>query len=163
MAGAKALTYAEETLRVHAVYHEAQDLATQATELRQAIAGMRRVKSDLETMYLDAEYDFISDLRGANKDMSQTAFDKFAKQEIHRDPSLRSLRADLAEHGHKIERADIELSNVKVRIDIATARLHELGGYFAYLAALKNTAQKKSEDWPPSPPDYRPGASAPQH
>lgn len=138
MAGAKALRYAEETLGVHTVYEQALALAEEASSMRQTIAGMRRMKADVETIYLDNEYDFISDLRGANAGLSQTAFDKLAKQEVHRDPNLRAMRGDLAEHSHKIEKAEGDLATVRHRLDIATARLHELGGYFAYLASLKN-------------------------
>lgn len=137
MAGAKALKYAEDVLRVHSVYDEAKALVAEADKLRVSIANMRKLKATAETIYLDAEYDFISDLRGANKDMSQTAFDKFAKQEVHRDPHLRSMRGDLAEEHHKIEQAEGNLSTVRNRIEITTARMHELGGYLAYLAAVK--------------------------
>ena len=153
MAGAKALKYAEETLRVHSVYDEAVALAAEADSLRVNIATMRKLKATAETIYLDAEYEFISDLRGANKDMSQTAFDKFAKQEIHRDPNLRAMRGDLAEQSHKIEQAEGNLATVRNRIEIATARMHELGGYLAYLAAVKNAETGKNEsdgNWPPT-------------
>lgn len=143
MAGAKALQYAEDTLKVHSVYEEAQALAAEADTLRGEVTNLRKLKHTAEIIYLDAEYDFISDLRGANKDMSQTAFDKFAKQEIHRDPNLRAMRADLAEQSHKIEQAEANLATVRSRIEIASARMHELGGYLAYLAAVKEAENKK--------------------
>lgn len=163
MAGSKAISYAEQTLGVHTTYEEAHQLANEAATLRQKIATMRRMKSAWEVSYLDAEYEFISDLRGANKDMSQTAFDKFAKVEVHRDASLRSKRSELAEEATKIERCEADLATLKIRCDIAVARLNELGGYFAYLASLKNAetltahgeaitkTMDRVESWPPDP------------
>lgn len=159
MAGSKAIGYAENDLGVHTAYEEALKLASEASDLRQHIATMRRMKVAFETAYLDKEYEFTSDLRGKNAHMSQTAFDKFVKVEVHRDPELRSIRAKLAEEATKIERCEADLATLKLRCDIAVARLNELGGYLAYLASVKAASASKGQDWPP---DYRPGASAPQ-
>ena len=154
MAGNKAVSYAEDALGVHAVFEAAQQHEEEAGLLRLRIADLRRVKAAGESAYLDAEYDFISDLRGANKDMSQTAFDKLSKMEVHRDPNLRLLRADLAEQARGIERCEANLATLKLRCEIAVARLHELGGYLAYLAAVKNAEVFKkgaADNWPPDP------------
>ncbi len=160
MAGNKALEYAEKDLGVHTVHEEAHQLTNEAATLRQKIATLRRQKVDVEALYHDAEFNFISDLRGANQHMSQTAFDKHAKIEVHRDASLRTMRGSLANDAEQIERAEADLSTLKLRIEIAVARMHELGGYLNYLSAVKNAAvYKQGVDWPP---DYRPGASAPQ-
>lgn len=141
MAGDKAIPYAENTLGVHLVHQDAERLASEAAALRQKIVTLKHAKAGDEALYLDAEYDFISDLRGANKDMSQTAFDKLAKVEVHRHPALRSIRATLASDAERIERHEAELATMKLRIEIAVARMHELGGYLGYLAAVKNAAQ----------------------
>lgn len=144
MAGAKALKYAEDHLKVHSVYEEALALVAEASHLRVDVITLRRLKATAETIYLDAEYDFISDLRGANAGMSQTAFGPFSKQEVHRDPTLRGLRGDLAEQSHKIEQAEANLSTVRNRIEIVTARMNELGGYLAYLAAVKEAETRST-------------------
>jgi hypothetical protein len=163
MAGDKGLAYAEQHLGVHSVHDEAHTLTNEAAVLRQKIVTLKHAKADAEALYLDAEYDFISDLRGANKDMSQTAFHALSKTEVHRDANLRSIRATLASSAAEIERAEADLSTLKLRIEIAVARMHELGGYLGYLASLKNAetlakhgeamtkAMDRVESWPPDP------------
>lgn len=151
--GRKALEYAEDRLGVHKVFEEAQVLAARLAELRESVVTMRADKARAEDAYQTAEYAFVSDQRAQLFEMSQTAFDKAIKAAVHNEPSLRALRADLAQRSTNLEMQEAAVSRARVDIEIATARMAELGGYFAYLAALKNaeTAQKYGQqDWPSS-------------
>lgn len=138
--GRDALKYAEETLGVHAVYGEAQAHIRNADERRRALAEARRNKVMAEEAYADAELAFVADERSQNAEMSQTAFEKFIKGRIHADPNLRRLRGQLADHVRDMELLEADLRKAQNLIDVTTARLHELGGYLAYLAAIKQAS-----------------------
>jgi len=138
--GRDALKYAEETLGVHSVYGEAQAHARNADERRRTLAEARRNKVMLEEAYTDAELAFIADERAQNADMSQTAFEKHVKGRIHADPELRKLRGQLANHARNMDLIEADLRKAQNLLDVTTARLHELGGYLAYLAAIKHAS-----------------------
>jgi hypothetical protein len=164
VAGGKAIKYAEETLGVHDVYVQAKTLPGAIEGLRRSVALKRRTKTSQEDLYTDAELQFIANKRGENSSMSQTAFEKFIKGEIHLEPTLRKWRGELADLNFEIESDEAAIRRLQYDLEIATARMTELGGYFAYLAAVK-TAEVAShqpthvwgmplgnpdENWPPS-------------
>jgi hypothetical protein len=160
--GRQALEYAEQQVGVHKVWEEAQVHAAYLSELRTQLAHMRHAKAVHEDAYQTAEYEFITDTRAQLAEMSQTAFDKAIKAAVHKEPSLRSMRADLARESLNIELTEANVARARVDIEIATARLTELGGYFAYLAAIKEAETRMKyppatavqipsvEDWPPA-------------
>lgn len=151
--GRKALEYAERNLGVHKVYEEAQVAAARLAELRESVVTMRADRARAEQEYLDAEYDFVTTARADLQEMSQTAFDKHIKIAVHNHPKLRPLRADLAQRSTNLELQEAAVSRGRVDVEIAVARMSELGGYFAYLAAIKNAEtvkQQMSDNWPPA-------------
>ena len=158
MPGGRAVKYAEDSLGVHSVYREAQRLAIDAETCRRNIALHRRAKVAAEESYTDVELAFIADCRADNPDLSQTAFDKFVKAAIHKNPELRKLRSSLAELRFQEETMEAGLRKIQADLDIATARMGELGGYLHYLAELKRAETASTgpshfygvpTDWPP--------------
>ena len=155
--GRQALDYAERQLGVHKVYEEAQVAAARLTELREQLAKMRHDKGIREDAYLTAEYNFVAQTRTQMSELSQTAFDKAIKAAIHNEPSLRGVRADLAQMSSNIELTEVSIARARVDVEMAMARMTELGGYFAYLAAIKNAETQRLHvppsadgDWPPA-------------
>lgn len=149
--GRQALEYAERTLGVHRVYEDVQATAARLAETRESLATMRAEKARAEADYTDAEYAFITDQRAQLAEMSQTAFDKAIKAAVNKEPNLRAMRAELAQRHTNIELTEASIARMRVDVEIGVARLHELGGYFAYLAAIKNaeTARlPRADDWP---------------
>lgn len=125
---------------MHSAHTAAQDAAAEAERLRRNLALERRVKADMEERYRDAELEFISDQRGNHADLSQTAWEKLAKELVHKEPDLRKLRGQLADKALELEATEASVRKAQTDCDIAVARLHELGGYLAYLAAIKQAS-----------------------
>jgi hypothetical protein len=158
----KALTYAEQTLGVHAVFEAVQKHMEHLEEARHHLREYRRYKTDEEEQYTDAELNFYAQERARLADMSQAQFDKHIKVAINQEPELRRLRGGLAKRTQQIETAETDISIFRTRVEVGIARMNELGGYLAYLAAIKEaeTAQKHPpatavqsptvEDWPPA-------------
>jgi hypothetical protein len=82
--------------------------------------------------------------------MSQAAFDRHIKVAVSKEPNLRAMRARLAELSNNLDTMEAHVSHARVDLEVATARMSELGGYFAYLAAIKSaeTARMNSDNWP---------------
>lgn len=138
--GRDALKYAEDTLGVHSTHKAAEVASLEAERLRRNLALERRVKADMEERYRDAELEFLSNERGEHSDLSQTAWEKLAKELVHKDPALRKARAQLADKSLELEASEAAVRKAQTDVDIAVARLHELGGYLAYLAAIKQAS-----------------------
>jgi len=150
--GAKALQYAEANLGVHKVYEEAQIAAARLAEAREAVVKARHEKGFAEREYTDAEYEFVTAQRSQLGEMSQTAFDKAIKVAINKEPRLRAMRGDLAQRSTSLEYLEASVSRLRVDVEIATSRMTELGGYLAYLAAIKSAetaAKYQQQSWPP--------------
>jgi hypothetical protein len=158
--GRQALTYAEQNLGVHKVYEEAQRAQSELTELRNKLVTMRHEKRVAELAYADAELDYYSEVRAELADMSQAQFDKHIKVAINKHPELRAQRGRLAELAGSIDSGEAYVAHLKGDLEVALARMTELGGYFAYLAAVKEAETARlhpprnpavdGEDWPPA-------------
>jgi non-ribosomal peptide synthetase component F len=149
--GNRGIKYAEEQLRVHDVYADALAGAHDADTSRRHLAMTRREKWQAEEAYTDAELEFIAAKRGDNPDMSQTAFDKYVKGEIHKNPDLRRMRAALADLNLELDATEAAIRRSQNQVDTAHSRMTELGGYLNYLAAIKAASAPagQTENWPP--------------
>ncbi len=154
--GRQALDYAERTLGVHQVYTDVQATAARLAETREKLATMRHEKAVAEDAYLTAEYNFVAETRTQMSELSQTAFDKAIKAAVHNEPGLRAVRAELAQRSTNIELTEASIARMRVDVEIGISRMTELGGYFAYLAAIKNAETARlippsaDGDWPPA-------------
>lgn len=136
-AGRKALTYAENELGVHAVYQEAQNFRAALDDTLTELGAARDKKRAVEVMLQDAELHVISEERSANPEMSQAQMDKHIKVVLSKNASIRALREQILEIVGDVEGLEFDRTMSETDIKIAVARLHELGGYFEYLAAVK--------------------------
>ena len=152
MPGGRAIKYAEDNLGVNSVYERAQQLADEITVERGKLVLKRREKLNAEELYTDAELVFVADMRADNPDLSQTAFEKFIKGKIHQNPNLRKMRAELADMAYRMDEIEVDIRHLQNKLEIATARMGELGGYLHYLAELKaaETASTGQDNWPPA-------------
>jgi predicted nucleic acid-binding Zn-ribbon protein len=140
---AKALKYAEETLRVHAVHNEA--LAARATleETLDELKTVRDKRRDLEFRIADCEQEVASDERGRHPDMSATAMEKHLKAALYKTDSWRNLREQLSKVIGDIEGLEHDKHLADTDIKIAISRMGELGGYLSYLAEVKRAANTR--------------------
>lgn len=135
----KGLKYAEDQLGVNAVHALAEALAHDLEETRQVLALKRRIKHSSEEAYRDAEIEYLTDERPVHSDLSQTAWEKLARDLIHINPDLRKLRASLADEAYEIEKIEVAIRRMQDDLAVAVARMNELGGYFVYLAEIKRS------------------------
>lgn len=142
--GLKALKYAEEQIGVHKVYEDAKQARVALDGCLTDLGKARDQKRDLEFRLHDREMEVAADEYGKHPDMAQTRMDKHLKRALAQDDDWRELREQLSKVTGDIEGLEFDRSVFEADIRIAVSRLQELGGYFQYLAAIKQaeTANK---------------------
>ena len=80
------------------------------------------------------------DERGKHSDLSATAMKEHLKIVVFKDAAWRKLRDEIRELADQIDGAEMDRKIKERDIEIACARMHELGGYLNYLAAAKNAS-----------------------
>jgi DNA polymerase elongation subunit (family B) len=136
-AGAKALEYAEGTLKVHMVYHEALQKRNELDEILGELSELRDTKRDLDVRLVDAEMLVAAEEWAKHPDMSAARMEKHVKVAYSQNDDVRQLREQIIKLSGDIEGRQYDVTICEVDIKIAVARLQELGGYLNYLAAIK--------------------------
>lgn len=140
--GRKALVYAEETLGVHEVYKRAETArATLDTVLTELSATRDRLR-DMEFRLSDRENEVAADERGKHPDMSVSGMEKHLKVALNNDDATRELREQIAKLKSDVEGLDYDRHMSDTDIRIAVARMEQLGGYFHYLAVVKEISSR---------------------
>lgn len=139
---AKSLAYAEG-LGLNSVYDEAlvarKQLESKVNEIHEA----RSRKRTLENYRHDREMAILEEERGANSDMPIAALERHLKVVYSNDAELREIRDELLALQGDIDLWEYEMSLLESDIKIAVARLHELGGYFQFMAVIKSTSEAR--------------------
>lgn len=138
--GAKALAYAETELGVHRVHSEAEQYRDQLDKILTDLSELYDRRRDLEFRLQDAEMEVANDewsKHGA--DMAVTRLEKHIKQAINNNDTCRELREQLVKVRNDVDGLEADKTMAETNIKIAVARMVELGGYFQYLAAIKQT------------------------
>lgn len=143
-AGLKAIRYAEDNLNVHGVYDEAQAARGRLDDLMTEIAGARDQRREAEEALRDREMELAADEWANHPEFSATKMDGHLKTVRHNDGFHRAARDKVAKIVSDIEGLEYDIRLAEVDIRIAVARLHELGGYFEYLAAIKQAAKSNN-------------------
>jgi uncharacterized protein YhaN len=133
----KALNYAEDFLGVHKVYQEAISARQKLDKTLDALVGARYRKRELESSLVDREMELISEQRGIHPEFSATAMDAHMKRIKNADDDYREIREQISATTSTIDSLESNKTVDEVDIKIAVARLQELGGYFEYLAVIK--------------------------
>lgn len=130
--------YAEQQLGVNETYDELQVAYKQYESQSDNLNKLKHNKRDREEDVLVSEQDIITKLRVEHSSMSQAQMDKLVKSTFFTDPAHKILRdaANAAAYAVEVVEAEVKLWDRKM--NMLTARLNELGGYFNYLASLKN-------------------------
>lgn len=151
--GAKALAYAEVDLGVHTCHESAVAARGRLDASLSAVSLAKDQKRDLESRLLDAEMVVSGDEHGKHPGMSATAMREHLKVAFSNDGAVRELRESISKVVGDIDGLECDIRIAEVDIKIAVARLHELGGYFEFLAAIKLTqpvTQPKESQGEPS-------------
>lgn len=144
----KALRYAEDTLGVHTTHAAAIESRDKLDSLHNDLLQCKNKRRFLESYLQDREMELLEEQRGANPDMSQAAFERHMKVVLSNDGDVRETRDELATLAGEIDDLQYKIEIIHLDIKIAVARLQELGGYFEFLAVIKqaNNANKSTEN-----------------
>lgn len=138
---AKALAYAEETLKVHEVYEatrsQLEELDTLTSDLDKALDRKRELADKHEDGYVR----LLGEKRGTHPEMSDTGFKTRLREWERDDPELAIIRADQNAVASEIQGLEFDIDMCKMRLRVGCSRMDELGGYLHYLAAVKQAAQ----------------------
>jgi hypothetical protein len=134
--GARALAYVEQ-LGVHQVYNDAQLKRSELDKVFDELATLRDKKREDETLLTDREMELLAEERGKHPDHSQAAMDRHLKVVHWSDEQCRALRGQLAQVSGEIDGLQYDRDMLETDIKIAVARLHELGGFLTFMAAIK--------------------------
>lgn len=133
----RAVRYAEQTLNVHGVYDDAEqvhaDLVAALEQHTVASHKSRMLHDQIEVR----ELEIISELRGENPEASGAAIERMARERRAADPKMQELHADLRSTQQQQDEAQSRVTASKYRLRLLAARLNELGGLTAFYAATK--------------------------
>jgi hypothetical protein len=132
-----ALTYAEVTLGVHACYERANETQAQLDEVLTALDKAQDARRLLVEQIADREADLLIAEQGKHASQSATWMDQHMRTAKQKDTMLAGLRAQLRDSHGEIGGLEYDVEAFKARVRIECARMEELGGYFNYLAAIK--------------------------
>jgi hypothetical protein len=145
--GRNGVKYAEETLAVHTVYGDAQAFTEALASQRKRAVELRAGRRYHEDLLEDRSFELLEEVRASDPAASHAATERKHKELVHTDDKCRFERKMLAALAQELDECETEIAQARTGIDICTARMHELGGYLAYLAALKN-AEEPKDTWP---------------
>lgn len=143
-----ALAYAEDTLGVHHVWDEAQGVVIDLNEELDGLDKAQDARRALDQKIEDREMDLLIEERGKHPDHSEAAFARHLKEVLHKDETLKKLKSDRNEQAGIVTGHEIEIKYLNARVTILSARMHELGGYFQYLAVTKQAAMAEQTTTP---------------
>lgn len=143
-AGLKALRYAEDQLGVHAIYKSAQGARTKLDDLLTELSELRDKRRDIQSRLSDKEMEVSADEWGKHPDMSAARMEKHVKVAYSNDGEIRGYREELIKMSNDIEGLEFDKEILEKDIQIAVARMQELGGYLNYLAAIKQSESAKT-------------------
>lgn len=136
-AGLKALRYAENQLGVNKVHEGALRSRNNLDQVLTELGELRDKKRALQASLQDKEMLLSADEWSKHPDMSAARMDKHIRTVYSDDDEIREMRETLAKVSGDIEGLEFDRDIHETDIRIACARLHELGGYLQYLAAIK--------------------------
>ena len=138
----KALEYVN-SLGLNSVHEEAQHKRVVLEDKGRTLAEFKARRRQLETYRADREMEVMEEERGRHPEMSQAQMDKHLKMAFSNDGDIRETRDELVSLAGDIDLTEFEVELLHQDIKIAVARLHELGGYFQFMAVIKQAEENR--------------------
>jgi predicted nucleic acid-binding Zn-ribbon protein len=132
-----AIRYAED-LGLDAALKRATEARDKIDNVLSELSAKRDERRAIDEDIAFKEMDIQIDARVRFPDHSLAAWERDTKTAQHNDPELRALKQAHRQVTNDIEGLEYDLRVLDTDVRIASARMNELGGYFAYLAAVKN-------------------------
>lgn len=131
------IKYAEDTLGVHTIMETALKARDEYSQILSELTDMRKDRRQREFDLEMHEMEIAADERVRHPEMSATAMKDHLKGAFFRNEKWRKMRQDLLELTNKIDEEDADRSLTVKDLDIANARMIQLGGYLMFLGAAK--------------------------
>ena len=147
----RALNYAEDSLGVHRVYTDSENIVLQLQELYKKRAGLETESRNMATDIERHRASLLDRETLANPEMSVTAHERHMKLVYARDEKLREMTDTLNQVMAERDLIDADIRGRETNHKGHVARMNELGGYFSYLAMAKNAqlvAMSQMSDYP---------------
>ena len=132
----KALNYVEG-LGLNSVYEQVLEVRRVLGDKVLDLSSLRADRRALENAKDDTEMEVAEQERAKRSDLSATAFKEHIKSVYYNNSDIQSLRSQISDVTSQIEVLEHEINLLNSDIKIAVARLHELGGYFQFMAVIK--------------------------
>lgn len=142
----RSLRYAEG-LGLNSVYEHATEARKVLEDKYMTLNDLRNRRRTVESFQRDCEMEIVEAERSKHPDMSQAQMDKHLKVAFSNSSDIRESREELSLLAGQIEllEHEVDLLNADIRID--SARLNELGGFFQFMAVLKQSeSSRKSKE-----------------
>ena len=133
--------YAEQVLGANSVYEDALKAHADMDMLVTDLDALKDRRRELDSQVDDREVELLIETRNTHADWSKTAVNDAMKEYKNQDPRLRELRAILLGINSQIAGLEADTKVQEFLVNVKVARMQELGGYFAFLAACKNAQQ----------------------
>lgn len=141
----RAIGYAEDTLGVHRLWLDTQQLSVQLNDLYQMMAGYTMESRKLDYEMENAKNTILARESEQNESMTPTAFERHMKVIFAADPDLAIIRKLQMEAMGRRDAAEASVKSVERNHNGHVARLRQLGGYLNYLAVAKSAQISASE------------------
>lgn len=138
---AKSLAYVEG-LGLNSVYEGVLATRKELDTKQEQLHEVRKERRRLEALRQDQEMEVAETLRSSGE-MSQAAFDRQLKIDISNNADVRETKDMLLDLANQADMLEWEIGMLETDIKISVARLHELGGYFQFMAVLKSTSEAR--------------------
>lgn len=129
--------YAEDTLGVHKILETALKARDEYSEILSELTDMRKDRRQREFDLEMYEMEIAADERVRHPEMSATAMKDHLKGAFFKNEKWRKMRQEILELINKIEEEDADRSLTAKDLEIANARMIELGGYLMFLGSAK--------------------------
>lgn len=132
------LAYAENALGVHQVYTESLSALEDLDVALNAFDSAVDKRHSLDDRIEDRQMQILIEERGQNSELSEAAMTRRLKEKYHTDERLSQLKLERNAAAAEASGLELDIEHIKYRLKVKVGRMEELGGYLAYLAALKN-------------------------
>lgn len=134
----RAVRYAEDSLGVNDVFSTTVEIESSLRKLLAERAGIEQAVNGIKAGIELRTSDLRADVRGDNPTVSATAYESAVKDVLASDGKLRKWREELLSKTNRLLDLEAQIRVEELEHRSRVARLHELGGYFQYLASSKN-------------------------
>lgn len=132
-----AVEYAEQTLKVHALWDEAQKAQADLDNLASELDKAQDQKRALAEKILDRETELLEEEQGKHEKQSATWLKEHMVVQKRKDPVLKDLREKHFAEASTLSGLEYDWDVKKTQCRLLEARLLQMGGYLNFLAAAK--------------------------